>query len=537
MPIQLPADIAASVIDVSGLESYTRPKPLVSLLTPFLTSHVYDTANMLAAGLQGQGRTIGISNWSGFRALNYVAYVNHFSLPVPAGGAGANISVVPCGGGGAGAGPDSSEGELDIQMELGMAPLANIIVYDGTATGNLIATLAQEVNDDQADVISESYGWNIPANNATSAHNLHLSMSAQGITYVAASGDNGTAVDPFAYPDYDPEVLAVGGTVASVNASTGARISEVGWSGSGGSWSTNSIAFNVRPSWQTGTGVLPVTAGSNHRLVPDVAFHAAGTTTGAYPFYKNNAVLTTSANGTSFASPIFAGMLAIVEQDVISRGGLLPDAQGHRRFGRMQDLIYSQNGQATIWFDVVSGSNGHRPDGSNSTCTVGWDSVTGWGAMDCEAFVNAVAPPACTAPSVYCSSQVNSLQCVPAVAFSGQPSLSNSTPFLVTASNVLNNKSGLLFYGYQSQNLPFQGGTMCVHIPTLRTPVQNSGGSATGNDCTGTFSFNFTTWINAGADPLLQVVGQQFNCQYWSRDPQSQFKTNLTDAVEAHICP
>src|SRR5262249_722198 len=149
------------------------------------------------------------------------------------------------------------------------------------------------------------------------------------------------------------------------------------------------------PSWQVGTGVLPLNGTTNHRLVPDVGFHAAGNGTGAYQFYYNNA-LTGGYVGTSFASPIFTGMLAIIEQKIISLGGLPPDANGKRRFGRIQDLFYSQNGRSDVWHDIPSGANGNRPDGSASVCTTGWDTVTGWGPMDCEAFVNSQA---CTTDS------------------------------------------------------------------------------------------------------------------------------------------
>ncbi len=388
-PIQLPANLASIVIDVSGLETYTHPKHLVTLLTPVLTRGLYNTVGLFNAGFTGAGRTIGISNWVGFRASNWLSYINHFMLPIPAGGAGTNIATIPCGGGGAGAGPDNPEGDLDVQMELGMAPLANIKIYDGTSN-NLVAVLTQQVNDNLADAISESYGWNIPGGTASAAHNQHLSMSAQGITYMAASGDSGTTLEPYSYPDYEPEVLSVGGTVANVNSTTGVRITEVGWSGGGGGWSNNSASFNVRPVWQVGTGVPPITGTNNHRLVPDVGFHSAGSGTGAYWFYFNNA-LTGQYIGTSFASPILAGMLAIVEQKIINLGGLPPDGSGHRRFGRIQDLLYGQNGRPDVWFDITSGANGNLPNGSPSTCTAGWDTVTGWGPMNCEAFTTLFA--------------------------------------------------------------------------------------------------------------------------------------------------
>jgi subtilase family serine protease len=382
-PITLPSTVANLVIDVAGLEDYTRPQPRV--LNPTQTRGLYGLAGMFSGGSQGQGRTIAISNFDGFRLSNVPLYYSQYGLPTPAGGAGSNITVKTISGG-AGSGTPQGEGDLDIQMVLGVAPLCNFEIYDGGGS-DLIGTLTREVNDNTADIISESYGWNLPASTATSAHNLHLSMTAQGITYMAASGDSGTTLEPYSYPDYDPEVLMVGGSIATVNASN-QRTSEVGWSlsggqGGGGGWSTNTASFNVLPSWQHGTGV-PTTI--NKRLVPDVALNAAGSGSGAYYFYLNGS-LASGYVGTSFASPVFAGGLGVAEQNIIAQGGLPANGAGKRRFGRIQDLIYSQNGRSDVWFDITSGNNGTLPNGSASNAGAGWDFVTGFGAINFGAFV------------------------------------------------------------------------------------------------------------------------------------------------------
>lgn len=385
--IELPADIAPWVIDVGGLQDYTRPEPRSTLLTPTMARGVYDTAPIFTSGMRGEGRKIGVSNFDGFRANNWLLYISHFALPTPAGGAGTNLSTIPCGGGGAGAGSAGGEGDLDIQMELGIAPLATIRIYDSNLSYDLIAVLSTESSDNQCDVISESYGWNINASTVTAAHNQHVAMTTQGITYMCASGDSGTTLEPYSYPDYDPEVLMVGGTIANVNTTTNQRTSEVVWSGSGGGWSTNTATFNVRPAWQVGTGVPAITGTNNKRLVPDLAFHAAGSGSGgAYPFYWSNTLVNNSV-GTSFASPMFAGSLALAEQKCISLGGLAPNAAGKQRYGRIQNLIYAQNGRSDIWFDITSGGNGNLPSSNGpSTAHVGWDTVVGWGPMDIGVF-------------------------------------------------------------------------------------------------------------------------------------------------------
>lgn len=376
-PVQLPTTISGVVLDVAGMESLTKPIP--KALTPTQTRTLYNLAPAYSAGFQGQGRNIAISNWDGYRLTNVPLYYSAFGLPTPSGGVGSNIRVVTVSGG-AGSGTASGEGDLDIQMVLGMAPLCTFTIYDG-GSSDLIGVLTAEVNENLADVISESYGWNLSASTATSAHNLHLSMTAQGITYMAASGDSGTTIEPYSYPNYDPEVLMVGGTVATVGTS-GTRTTEVGWSGSGGGWSTNTATFNKLPSWQVGTGVPTTT---NYRLSPDVALHASSST-GAYQFYLSGS-LSSAYVGTSFACPVFAGALGAAEQKIISLGGLPANSAGKQRFGRIQDLFYSQNGRSDVWFDVTSGSNGKLPSGTTSNAGVGWDFVTGWGAINFDAFV------------------------------------------------------------------------------------------------------------------------------------------------------
>ena len=142
----------------------------------------------------------------------------------------------------------------------------------------------------------------------------------------------------------------------------------------------------------------------------------------------------------------------------------------------------------------------------------------------------------CPAAQVYCTAKVNSLGCTPSIGSSGFASYSNASPFLVTATNELNQKSGLLFYGTAASATPFQGGFKCVATPTIRSVVQSSGGSAVGNDCTGSYSYDFNARIQALVDPQL-VPGAEIFAQYWSRDPQSLSTTNLTAGVRFTIRP
>jgi hypothetical protein len=156
-----------------------------------------------------------------------------------------------------------------------------------------------------------------------------------------------------------------------------------------------------------------------------------------------------------------------------------------------------------------------------------------WGTWIAEGKYNA-----CAQPTVYCTSKMNSQFCLPAIAYSGMPSYSGLTNFTITGTEFLNKKFGLLFYGSQAAGMAFQGGHLCVKLPITRTNVQNSGGSASGTDCTGTYSHDFEALILAGTDPSL-LAGANVYAQWWARDPSdlTGFGTSLSDAVSFQICP
>jgi hypothetical protein len=136
----------------------------------------------------------------------------------------------------------------------------------------------------------------------------------------------------------------------------------------------------------------------------------------------------------------------------------------------------------------------------------------------------------------YCAAKPNGLGCMPSIQWSGSPSVSSSAPFTIGATNVLNRRTGLLMYGYAPNAAPFQGGTLCIAAPLRRTTTQDSGGSANGDDCTGTYTFDFGAWLRSGLDPELSPGVDVFT-QIWSRDPLSSPAIGLTDAVRLRVRP
>lgn len=149
-----------------------------------------------------------------------------------------------------------------------------------------------------------------------------------------------------------------------------------------------------------------------------------------------------------------------------------------------------------------------------------------------EAYVWRIGAPT----FAYCTAKTNSLGCAPGVAWSGTPSASSAAPFTVSASQVLNQKLGLAFYGFAPAAAPFQGGFLCIEPPTTRRPTSNSGGAASGSSCTGAFQYEFNAWIQSGADPAL-VAGADLYVQFWYRDPASPSTTGLSNALRTQVQP
>ena len=393
-PLMVPSTMVDKIQSINGVETYSRPKPRTTAMTPPLARNLYALLPLFTGGFKGSGRTVAVSNWDGFALSNGNLYINKYNLPVPAGGPMSNVTVVPVGSGSMNTGA-GGEGDLDFQMELAAAPLANIIIYDGTG-GNLTTVLSTEASDNKADVISESYGWNIDASTAGACHNTHLAMTTQGITYCAASGDSGTDLEPFDYPDYDPDVLMVGGTDATTDGS-GNRISEQNWGpggaqgGGGGGWcagtpGSDGSTFNIRPSWQVGNGVPSAS------IVPDVSAHAT-----FWYIYIGGQL--NGIGGTSASSPYFAGGLTVVEQRLFA-------ATNKARLGRVATKIYSQNGKPSVWFDITTGQGiGNLPSTGGGSLnntpakpTIGWDFTSGWGAPDFNGLYNSLVSSVALVP-------------------------------------------------------------------------------------------------------------------------------------------
>jgi hypothetical protein len=136
----------------------------------------------------------------------------------------------------------------------------------------------------------------------------------------------------------------------------------------------------------------------------------------------------------------------------------------------------------------------------------------------------------------YCHPTVSSVGCAAQIATGGVPSVTSPSPYTITALPVINNRLGLLVYGFAPDQIPFGAGALCVHPPIKRTTPQTSGGSAVGLDCSGEFAYDFNALIQSRVDSNL-TVGRSVFAQYWYRDPPAPSGSALSNAVRFFIGP
>jgi hypothetical protein len=145
-------------------------------------------------------------------------------------------------------------------------------------------------------------------------------------------------------------------------------------------------------------------------------------------------------------------------------------------------------------------------------------------------------PDYCGPFGKYCSAKTNSHGCTPEISWSGSPNLSGPDDFLVTATQELNQRSGLLLWSTTRASNFVLGGILCV-AAFKRTPAQDSGGSALPTiDCSGRYRYHFS---HADMTAHELTVGTTVFAQYYARDPFHVDGTgaSLSNALEFTICP
>ncbi|HEV8049976.1 MAG TPA: PKD domain-containing protein, partial [Thermoplasmata archaeon] len=373
--------------------------------TPCEVARAYNGSTLLSHGINGTGERIAVidaydssepegqlrSDLAEFERLNGLPLENvSYVYPVPT---DQNLNASSASGWG-------TEEALDLEWSRASAPGAAIdMVLAPNASVGLYYAVDWVVAHDAADIISLSWGEpdvgvydaaNAPCADQCNAttdgsytllHPVLEAAAAEGIGVVAATGDcgaaGGTSGDTTDFPSSDVYATAVGATVLADNNVTGAYQSEDGWSGNAsGSVSPGCLnqggsggGFSPypRPAWQSAPG-FP--ANATGRGIPDVSLVGGPQEVEMVQYNQSFGV-----GGTSAATPMWAGIEAMADQDAA------------RRLGNIDPSLYAlaRGGAASTYFhDVTTGNNGY-PAGP------GWDAVTGLGSPVESALVPALS--------------------------------------------------------------------------------------------------------------------------------------------------
>ncbi len=359
-----------------------EPRSLLSLVTPAQMRHAYGVAGIVySAGGQpvaatGAGQTIGIV--VAYHNPNLASEVANFDASYGLG----NTTVAQVNL----AGPISDEGwaqeeAMDVEWAHAFAPGASIVVVEAASdnTSDLMAAVNVARNVPGVTVVSMSWGGS-EFRGETGYDGIFTTPPGHtGVTFVAASGDSGKYATQ--WPAASPNVVAVGGTTLRVDA-LGDNLGESAWSDSGGGLST----IEREPAYQAGV------QHSGRRSIPDVAMDG-DPNTGVEVYVVSPATGQGSwqvFGGTSLSTPLFGGLMAIVNQGRALTGKASLD-------GPTQTLPDLYAGAASGLFDVTSGSNGFR-------ATRGYDLASGLGtprgvALVSEMISGIFPPVVSTTPS------------------------------------------------------------------------------------------------------------------------------------------
>lgn len=259
-----------------------------------------------------------------------------------------------------GSGDWNVETSLDIQWAHVIAPAANIVVIECNTNAdiNLYRGAMTAAHLPGVVAVSMSFGGGESSFDPNTNSDFVTPAGHAGVTFLASTGDNGSA-SAF-YPAFAPNVVAVGGT--SIHLGSGAAYgSEQGWAGSGGGTSNG---IEPEPSYQQSV------QSTGWRTIPDVSMDAdPGTGVpvfDSYDFPSASGASWIQLGGTSLSAPMWAGIIALVDQGRSTIGLSSLD-------GATQTLPKLYSLPRADFHDITAGSNG------GFSATVGYDQVTGLG--------------------------------------------------------------------------------------------------------------------------------------------------------------
>jgi subtilase family serine protease len=370
------------------------PDYYIQCYSPGQYQVAYGVAPLLSSGITGRGETVVMPELANVPGPDFTdirkdlaAFDRKFGLPA------AKLTVTTTLAGASAPYVAGTEEVEDTEIIHAIAPGATLDVvlvpptavadaanFTAAVTGVIHAAITQN-----AAVVSISGSKGEHLFTPAEVARLHAALQQAAyrhVTVVASSGDTGVISDngppvQVSLPAADPLVLGAGGTALNASMFTGAYQGEMAWNAdteaSGGGYSS----LFPRPAYQDGVQRI-----GRMRGVPDVAADADASTAMALTF--SGGVLL-PAQGTSAATPLWAAVIALADQDA-----------GHH-LGFVNPAIYAITRSPAYhhaFHDVVTGDNSvFWPTRlfTGYQAGPGWDPVTGWGSPNAQYLVPLLA--------------------------------------------------------------------------------------------------------------------------------------------------
>jgi len=412
--------LGVSVLHIAGLDNYTLPHPKHKRhslnrsanatprgVTPKegsapggqLWGNDFRDAYVPGTTLTGAGQNLGLLELEGYYAKDITDYENAIGMSA---NNRPQLVVVPLDGGATpqDGGDNGEECSIDIEIAVSMAPgLSHIYVFEdgSSASGNapfddIFAKMVTYTN-----VLQFSCSWGGSTAQDPTSEVLFKQMAAQGQSFFNASGDGGAFVGPVEFPSDSPSITQVGGTtMTDGSAPPYAWESEVVWDpDSGPNVSSNNAesssggisTYYAIPSWQANISMTANGGSTTMRNIPDVAANADN----CY-IYSDDGQVSGGWSGTSCATPLWAGLAALMNQQAA--------ASGMAPVGFLNPALYalaSGANYANYFHEITSGNNTWRDSPTRFYAVAGYNLCCGLGTMNganlIDALVNSVPPP------------------------------------------------------------------------------------------------------------------------------------------------
>jgi Pro-kumamolisin, activation domain/Domain of unknown function (DUF5011)/Viral BACON domain/Immunoglobulin I-set domain len=386
------------ILDISGLNNFDLPHPKNLKIAPAIVlanatpksgsgsggtylGNDFRAAYVPGVSLDGSGQTVGLLEFDGYYSGDIASYESQAGL--------ANIPLqnVPVNGGVGTPGTGNVEVALDIEMAISMATnLSAVVVFEAPNTSTFNSLLNTMVASNQIKQLSCSWGGG-SAN--ASSENIFKNMAAQGQSFFNAAGDSDAFVGSIPFPSESTNITQVGGTTLTTSGPGGAWVSETVWNwgydSSAGSYVGSSGGISTTysiPTWQQGISMTANQGSTTMRNIPDVALTADNV------FVAANNGGSETVGGTSCAAPLWAGLIALANQQA-ARNGQSP-------VGFINPVVYEigrESAYAADFHDITTGNNTWPSSPANFCAAVGYDLCTGWGTPHGSSLINDLVNP------------------------------------------------------------------------------------------------------------------------------------------------